>query len=87
MAAIKRRDSLRVNLSPDLKDRIDRLSSLLGLPPSTLAALAVGHWVANQERALGVVDRVADAITSQLGDGLADQLKQIGLFSKGNTEM
>jgi hypothetical protein len=55
--AIKRSDTLRVKVSPDMAERITRLSVILSLPPSTLAALAVGTWVANQERALGAAER------------------------------
>jgi len=83
--AIKRSDTLRVKVSPDMNDRLDRLSNLLGLPPSTLAALAVGTWVANQERALGATERMVDAIGAQIGGEVGDELKkQIGLFSKEN---
>ena len=83
--AIKRSDTLRVKVSADMNDRLDRLSNLLGLPPSTLAALAVGTWVANQERALGATERMVDAIGHQFGEEMGEELKkQIGLFSKEN---
>lgn len=83
--AIKRSDTLRVKVSLDMNDRLDRLSNLLGLPPSTLAALAVGTWVANQERALGATERMVDAIGAQFGGEMGEELKkQIGLFSKEN---
>lgn len=85
--AIKRQNPLRVKISEDMNERLNRLSKLLSLPPSTLAALAVGHWVANQERALGVVDQIADLIGNQLGEGMAEELKkQMGLFSKENIQ-
>lgn len=82
---IKRSDVLRVKVSPDMNERITRLAGLLGLPPSTLAALAVGNWVANQERALGAVDRMAESIGNSLGDEIgAEVMKQVSLFSKEN---
>lgn len=85
VTTIKRSDVLRVKVSADMNERITRLSVLLGLPPSTLAALAVGHWVANQERALGATDRMVDAIGQSLGDEIgAEVMKQVGLFSKEN---
>jgi hypothetical protein len=68
-----------------MNERITRLSVILSLPPSTLAALAVGTWVANQERALGAAERMVDAIGQQFGDEMGNELKkQIGLFSKEN---
>lgn len=84
-STIKRSDSLRVKVSPDMNERITRLAGLLGLPSSTLAALAIGQWVANQERALGATDRMVEAIGQTLGDEIgAEVMKQAGLFSKGN---
>lgn len=83
--AIKRQNTLRVQVSADMVERLDRLSKMLSLPPSTLAALAVGHWVATQERSLGAAERMVEAIGNQLGEGMAEELKQqIGLFSKEN---
>ena len=83
--AIKRSDTLRIKVSPDMNERITRLSTILSLPPSTLAALAVGTWVANQERALGATERMVDAIGQQFGGEMGEELKkQIGLFSKEN---
>jgi hypothetical protein len=83
--AIKRSDTLRIKVSPDMHERITRLSTILSLPPSTLAALAVGTWVANQERALGAAERMVDAIGQQFVGEVGDELKkQIGLFSKEN---
>ena len=85
--AIKRSDTLRIKVSPDMIERITRLSVILSLPPSTLAALAVGHWVASQERSLGATERMVEAIGNQLGEGMAEELKQqIGLFSKENMQ-
>lgn len=83
--AIKRSETLRIKVSTDMSERINRLSVLLSLPPSTLAALAVGTWVANQERALGATDRMVDAIGQQLGGEIGEELKkQVSLFSKEN---
>ena len=85
--AIKRQNTLRVKVSADMDERLTRLSNLLSIPPATLAALAVGHWVANQERSLGATERMVDAIGNQLGEGMAEELKhQISLFSKGITD-
>lgn len=85
MAAIKRSDSLRVKVSPGMKERIERLSHLLGVPPSTIAALAVGQYVANMERSIGAVDVMAQVMGDQVGGELGAEIKrQIGLFSKEN---
>lgn len=76
---------MRVKVSPDMNERIEKLSHVLGLPPSTLAALAVGQWVANQERGLGVAEKMADVIGTQFGEEVVEEVrKQMGLFSKEN---
>lgn len=83
MATIKRSDVLRVKVSPSMKERVERLSEILGLPPSTLAAVAVGTWVANQERGLGAAERMVDAIGEQFGGEMVEELrKQMGFFTQ-----
>jgi phage terminase small subunit len=83
--SIRRSDTLRIQISEDMRERVTRLSGILGLPPSTLAALALGTWVANQERGLGAAERMVDAIGNQFAEGMGEELKkQIGLFSKEN---
>lgn len=85
MARMKRNESIRVTLVPEMKERIERLAQLLGLPPSTLAALAVGQYVSAQERSLGAAERMVDAIGVQFGGEMGEELKkQMGLFSKEN---
>jgi predicted DNA-binding protein len=82
-AKIKRDDVLRLKVAPEMRERLDRLSRLLGMPPSTLAALAVGHWVASQERAFHLAERMLDQMSEQLGEEMTSQLReQIGLFTK-----
>lgn len=46
----KRTDSVRVRLSPEMMKRLERIANELGMPVSTMAALAVGHYVTEQER-------------------------------------
>ena len=53
----KRTDSVRVRLSPEMMNRLEFISVQLGMSPSTVAALAVGTFVIEQERTI-VVERV-----------------------------
>lgn len=70
-------------VSEDIKSRLIRVSQVYGLPPSTLAALAVGSWVAQQERALALTENIVNKLGETMGDAVADEMrKQIGLFSK-----
>jgi len=73
-----------MKVSEDIEARLARISVMYGMPPSTLAALAVGQWIAQQERTLLMMETMANTVGEQLGAVAADQLReQLGLFSKG----
>ncbi len=80
---IKRRGDIRMKVAEDIEERLDRISRVYGMPPSTLAALAVGQWVAHQERTLMMTEAMANAVGERMGDAVANELRQqIGLFVK-----
>lgn len=82
---IKRGGTLRMNVAEDIEARLERISKVYGMPPSTLAALAVGQWVAQQERALMMTESMANAVGEQMGAAVADEMRrhmQSGLFEK-----
>lgn len=81
---IKRSGSLRITVTPDMKSRVNALAETLGISPSALAAMAIGIYVAQQERALGVAAKVVESITHELGDEVK---RQIGLFSSENPDL
>lgn len=76
---IKRGTDIRMQVSDDLKARFKRIAGLYGLPPSTLAAYAIGQWTAQQEASLRVIDTMANTVGAQLGDELK---RQFQLFDK-----
>ena len=39
---VKRDDSLRINMSTETKERLQRVADAFGMPPATIAALC--HW-------------------------------------------
>lgn len=83
-ARIKRGGDLRSKVSEDIEARLYRISQIYGMPPSTLAALAVGQWVAQQERTLSMTEAMANKIGETMGDAVANEMRQqIALFSKG----
>lgn len=81
---IKRSGSLRITVTPDMKARVGALAETLGISPSALAAISIGIYVAQQERALGVAAKVVESITYELGDEVK---RQIGLFSSENPDL
>jgi len=57
---VKRSASIKVTLSAEILAKLVTLSELLGLPTGTLASLAIGQYVAQQERSLGFLQSVSD---------------------------
>ena len=80
---ITRGDLLRVKIADDMGTRLDRISQVYGMPPSTLAALAIGQWVAQQERTLMMTEAISNSLGEKMGDAFAAEFRQqIGLFTK-----
>jgi len=75
----KRNQDIRVRVTAEVMERTKRVADLLGMPPSTLASLALAQFIAQQERGLVMVDRMADAIGGQMGQEFKTQLEaQLG---------
>lgn len=76
---IKRAASIKVGLSDEVLAKLVTLSELLGVPAGTLASLAIGQYVAQQERSLGflqsVSDQMGDAFREEIGKLTGEQLK------------
>ena len=80
---IRRGGDVRVKVSPDIQERLERLSLGFGMPPGTLAAMALGQWIAQQERSLMMTEAMANAVGQQMGSAMADELRdQLKLFGK-----
>jgi len=75
VSEVKRVESVRIRLAGDMKDRLMRLGTRLGVPAATLCAVAIGQWVSNQEASLGAVERSTTAIAEQMGKVMEEQLK------------
>jgi hypothetical protein len=65
---IKRSGSLRIRLAPAVRDRLERVSALYGVPLSTLASMAVGEYVSRAESALTMTQRMADTVGGAMGE-------------------
>ncbi len=87
-SVIKRGEILKLRLEATMKERLDALGKTVGIPGSTLAALAVGQYVAHQENALGLVSKVAEGFAGIINDALTGNaplppavLDQLKLFA------
>lgn len=77
---MKRDQELRVRVSKDVSDRLKRIADLMGTPPATCAALAVGHWVASQEKFFAGV--LPDLIKEAPEDEAKVLMEQLSLLKK-----
>lgn len=73
--ATKRSIPYKVTLTPELHERLREVAAQLGQAPATCAALAIGQWVAQMHRNLGVGERMADAMAKEVGPELREQIK------------
>lgn len=73
----------QIRMQPTTLERFKRLASTIGVPASTLAAMALGQFLAQQERNVQIIEQVATQVGAAGADLLrgpvADQMK---LFSK-----
>lgn len=83
--SIVRRDrTLRLTVSKDVYQRLESLAVLVGVPPATLATVAVGLYVSSQEKTVVLAERMVESIGHQLGGDMgAEMVKQLSLLTKG----
>lgn len=83
-SVVKREKSMRLTVTPDVYERLERLAVTVGVPPSTLATVALGLYVSSQEKTLVLAERMAERIGDQLGGDMgAEMVKQLSLLTKG----
>ena len=76
---IRRTDSVKIKLSPELMDRLDLQAQQFGMAPSTLCAFAVAEWLQNRERNERLArTAVLDAARSSAGDTMNSVVKMFG---------
>lgn len=74
----KRTKSLQVRITEETDQRLTVLSRMLGLPRSTCVALALGLYLSQQERALGIVKRAAETTGDEMGQPLQKDVPAAG---------
>jgi hypothetical protein len=71
----------QIPLQAGIRDRLERLTTLMGVPSLTLASHAIEHWVAEQERTLALIESLGDAVGGEMGPRLKEMLRT-GLFGR-----
>jgi hypothetical protein len=70
-----------IPLQAGIRQRFERLSGLMGVPPVTLASHAIAIWVAQQERTLALIESLGAAVGREMGTRLKEMLRT-GLFAR-----
>jgi len=73
----KRNQDIRIRVTAEVMARTQRVAQLLGMPPSTLASLALAQYISQQERGLLIVDKMADAIGGEMGNALKEEMQRV----------
>lgn len=64
---IRRTDSIRVKLSPEMLSRVEALSADYGMPPATFAAFALADFVRRNDFNQKITRQAAALMVKQLG--------------------
>lgn len=73
----KRSNAMRLSVADGMAERLEAVAKLYGIPPATLAALAVGEYVSKHEANLGIQQKIADAMADSVGGQIGEQLKMM----------
>lgn len=81
------RKKIQVTISEETYDKLLNLSEKYGVTYNSVAAIALGQWVEQQEKTIDVLSQTVDTILSSPNDvlsnpGLLDMVKEILLIDK-----
>jgi len=65
---IRRTDSIRVKLAPEMLERVEALAINFGMPTATLCAFAVATWVRQQEQSASLARMAVMDVTKRAGE-------------------
>lgn len=68
--AIRRTDSIRVKLAPNMLERVEALAGNFGMPTATLCAFAVASWVRQQEQSASLARMAVMDTSKRIGDSM-----------------
>jgi hypothetical protein len=71
----------QIPLEAGVRDRLERLSTIMGVSPATMASHAIERWVSEQERALALIESLGDPVRGEMGSRLREMLRA-GLFAR-----
>lgn len=66
---------LKVTITPELHERLRAVAAQLGQAPATIAAMAIGQYVAQMQNSLGAGDRMIEKVWGSMAPQVQEQLK------------
>jgi hypothetical protein len=76
-STVRRTDSVRVKLSPDMLERVERMANNYGMPTATLCAFAVAEWVGQKENGIAMSRMAVMDIGRKIGGVLESQINEL----------
>ena len=77
-AVAPRSVAIKVNLTPELHERLREVAAQLGQALATIASIAIGSFVAQQARSLDAAARMVEAMAAQAGPAMTEQMRILG---------
>jgi predicted DNA-binding protein len=71
----KRSYGFKVNVTPELHERLREVAAQLGQAPATIASMAIGSYVAQLSNSLGAGGRMVDAMAAQMAPEMQRQMQ------------
>lgn len=78
----KRSTAFKVQLTPQIHADLVTVAEAIGQTPATLAAFAIGYWVAQQKRNLNAGEMAVNAMVDKIGPDMAKQLSLLAGSAK-----
>jgi predicted transcriptional regulator len=74
----KRSSPVKIMLTPAMHDQLRQVAETLGQTPATIAAIAVGQFVAQHSRTANTTESAMRALVDQIGPEFAEQMRLMG---------
>lgn len=67
-----RSEVVKITLRADTKRQLETLAEAMGLTPATVAAFAVGKFLAETVRTAGIIERIADQAAPEIAKAISE---------------
>lgn len=71
----KRSASVKIQMHPDMHEKLRLLAEALGQAPATIASIAVSQYVVQQTRAIGAAEKAVEGFFASAGPEMVEAMK------------